>query len=132
MTDLLQSAKEVVRQISMEHLSENAVESLRQAISEAEQADHFRDATKLVQAAGHEPYAWVSEDVCDGQFINGKKRKIWWECIKGAGIPFYTAPPQREWVSLTDDEIEAYEIMGVKSDVMLARAIEAKLKEKNS
>lgn len=38
MTDLLQAAKEVVRQISMEHLSENAVESLRQAISKAEQA----------------------------------------------------------------------------------------------
>jgi hypothetical protein len=38
MTDLLQAAKEVIRQISVEHLSENAVESLRQAINEAENA----------------------------------------------------------------------------------------------
>ena len=38
---------------------------------------------------------------------------------------------QREWVGLTEEEVEAYETMGGKSDAMLARAIEARLKEKN-
>lgn len=45
---------------------------------------------------------------------------------------YRTAPPQREWVGLTEDEVEAYEIMGGKSDAMLARALEALLKEKNT
>ena len=40
----------------------------------------------------------------------------------------YTAPPQRKWQGLTDDDL------GVYSDKMeaFARAIEAKLKEKNN
>jgi hypothetical protein len=50
----------------------------------------------------------------------------------------YTAPPQREWVGLTDEEIEkiVYNIksvtMGIVTTEYLARAIEAKLKEKNT
>lgn len=39
---------------------------------------------------------------------------------------------RREWVGLTDEEKLHLEIMGGKSDVMLAEAIEAKLKEKNT
>ena len=59
--------------------------------------------------------------------------------------PLYTAPPKREWVGLTDDEIEdewqflmATYIEEVDSsywgrcDFEFARAIEAKLKEKNT
>ena len=47
-----------------------------------------------------------------------------------------TAPPQREWVGLTDDEIEDAGKQNVEGARMLpysfARAIEAKLKEKNT
>jgi hypothetical protein len=49
--------------------------------------------------------------------------------------PLYTAPPQREWVGLTDEEIE--DLWGEPVDLMYSgnynaiRAIEAKLKEKN-
>lgn len=46
--------------------------------------------------------------------------------------PLYLTPPRREWVGLTDEEKLHLEIMGGKSDVMLAEAIEAKLKEKNN
>jgi len=43
----------------------------------------------------------------------------------------YTAPPQREWVGLTDEEItELWEAPG-DSGSEFARAIEAKIKEKN-
>ena len=38
----------------------------------------------------------------------------------------------RTWVGLTDEDKLHIEIMGGKSDVMLAEAIEAKLKEKNT
>ncbi len=50
--------------------------------------------------------------------------------------PLYTAPPQREWVGLTDEEINT--IAATPAAIpgsyvySFARAIEAKLKEKNS
>ena len=46
----------------------------------------------------------------------------------------FTVPPQREWVGLTDEEIKERRIsIGWSEDFMgdFARAIEAKLKEKN-
>lgn len=53
----------------------------------------------------------------------------------GDSILLYTAPPQREWQVLTDEE---YELMAEKyvtncyfDTLKYARAIEAKLKEKN-
>ena len=51
--------------------------------------------------------------------------------------PLYTAPPQREWVGLTDEEIleeyrQSYGDDGNLTDVYFAKAIEAKLKEKNT
>ena len=48
---------------------------------------------KALAQPEQEPVAWVSEDVCNGQFINGRPRKIWWECSKGVGTAFYTTPP---------------------------------------
>jgi hypothetical protein len=49
-------------------------------------------------------------------------------------FPLYTAPPQREWVGLTNDEIlEIDEALDSRCYSLFAytRAIEAKLKEKN-
>ena len=43
-------------------------------------------------------------------------------------VPLYTAPPQREWQGLTDEEIENCFEMSMFGT---CRAIEAKLKEKN-
>ena len=57
--------------------TEEAITAIKEALAQPEQ----------------EPVAWVSEDVCDGQFINGRPRKIWWECSKGVGTAFYTTPP---------------------------------------
>jgi hypothetical protein len=47
----------------------------------------------------------------------------------GCTIPLYTAPPQRTWVGLTDDEVEH-----LRNDQpwWMVRDIEAKLKEKNT
>ena len=56
---------------------------------------------------------------------------IWREVTDGsAGVPLYTAPPQRPWVGLTDDEFDALEYRFARYE--LCRAIEAKLKEKNT
>ena len=61
------------------------------------------------KAQTQEPVAWVSEDVCEGQYIDGRPRKIWWECEKGVGTAFYTTPPQRK--PLTDKDILADETL---------------------
>ena len=50
--------------------------------------------------------------------------------------PLYTAPPKRTWVGLTDEEINSVrhnrDWTATWTDVTFARAIEAKLKEKNT
>jgi membrane-anchored protein YejM (alkaline phosphatase superfamily) len=47
-----------------------------------------------------------------------------------AGVPLYTHPPQRTWVGLTDEDDIDWEESGNLRD--LVKAIEAKLKEKNT
>jgi hypothetical protein len=44
----------------------------------------------------------------------------------------YTAPPQREWKTLTDSEVDAIAISSDHEILSFARAIEAKLQEKNT
>jgi hypothetical protein len=36
-----------------------------------------------------EPVAWAIEDVIDMQLMDGRPRRVWYECRKGAGIPLY-------------------------------------------
>ena len=53
-------------------------------------------------------------------------------------VPLYTAPPQREWVGLTNEEINTlhYELkcaaMGATSTLGMYRILEKALKEKNT
>jgi hypothetical protein len=52
---------------------------------------------------------------------------------KNAGegrVPVYTAPQKREWVGLTDEWVTSAGAVG-RRDLLVARAIEAKLKELN-
>jgi hypothetical protein len=49
-------------------------------------------------------------------------------------VPLYTTPPKREWVGLTDEEIDILScemVKGDKSVNWLCKVLEAKLKEKN-
>jgi hypothetical protein len=96
-----------------------AIQTLRAAIAEAS----MQRLTDVQQEMEQEPVAWVNH----GE--NRITRATGWD---GYGA-LYTAPPRREWVSLTDEEIEdCWD--GYLSDYQLEmiRAIEAKLKEKNS
>ena len=102
-------------------VAEEAINDLRQAIAETEK---------------QEPVAWV----CYG-ISSDEKHSIDYEQAEIDAIPvgtmLYTTPPAREWVGLTDDEIEEmhYKIkaqnMGSYKAEDIYRAIEAKLKEKN-
>ncbi len=70
----------------------------------AELANPLADSTLLVLACDRKP--------------NGRNE-----------IPLYTAPPRKEWVGLTDEEINNLDYSGTR--IEFVRAIEAKLKEKN-
>jgi hypothetical protein len=81
------------------------------------------------QRTEQEPVAWMKPDVlCD--------RACMYLCTKGfTQFPeCATAPPQRTWVGLTDDErLEAAEIDGADEWFWkVCKAIEAKLKDKNT
>jgi hypothetical protein len=93
-------------------------------------------AKAIKDLESQEPVAWVAEDICKGQHIDGRPRKIWWECEKGVGMAFYTHPPQRTWVGLTDEEIKTICVEnGWDSSwqsMRFSHAVEAKLKEKNN
>ncbi len=75
-------------------------------------------------------YGWL--------YIDNGSGSNWKEKIKNAE-PLYTAPPQREWVGLTDEEIKSeakYFCHGWYSEnperlVLLVKTIQAKLREKN-
>lgn len=84
-----------------------------------------------------EPAAWMSQ----GGDVS-RSRKHFKEMGFTNLIPLYTTPPQREWVGLTDEEVvglyltiggdREWAIGGMGDVVPFARAIEAKLKEKNT
>lgn len=52
-------------------------------------------AEAAVQAAmeGQEPFIWASESIEEKQLIDGRPRRVFWECVNGVGIPLYTATP---------------------------------------
>ena len=46
--------------------------------------------------------------------------------------PLYTAPPKKEWVGLTKNEVETWELPVSPTVYEFAQFVEAKLKEKNT
>jgi regulator of replication initiation timing len=80
-------------------------------------------------AEKQEPVAWYHAEDYNTHFTTNPSEDmigVYWK-------PLYTAPPQREWHGLTDEEktiaYSMYEIMGA---IGYTQAIEAKLKEKNA
>ena len=98
---------------------------------------------QALETEKQEPVAWRTFDGEGGYDyrsyeMNETYDKEWAERNpnhKGWVEPLYTAPPKREWVGLTDDEIWSngsrlsLSERGIRE---FARAIEAKLKEKNT
>ena len=70
--------------------------------------------------------------VVNGVYAN----RIEWKCtpkfFPADGTNLYTAPPQRTWVGLTDEEISRIWGSYFSRGFEFARAIEAALKEKNT
>jgi hypothetical protein len=78
-------------------------------------------------------------------YINVEERKLEWAkptrwqtptVVKTDNIPLYIAPPKKEWVGLTKEDLETVhqELLSMSGGSFntIAKAIEAKLKEKNN
>jgi hypothetical protein len=95
----------------------DTVETLRQALAQSEQ----------------EPVAWIMEMPPP----SGADRSVRMTSCKEVtqdwenAIPLYTAPPNKEWVGLTDEERFLNDCRSPE-EIEYAKAIEAKLKEKNT
>jgi hypothetical protein len=137
MSDLRKAAEMALDALDMyrEHDAENigladaAYEALRQALAQPEQ----------------EPVAYVTiEPALDGDWRKCPSIKWFKKPTEG---PLYTAPPKREWVGLTDDEIKSCNEFTTdwgqsavwlwdddfeEGGIQFARALETKLKEKNT
>ena len=86
----------------------------------------------------HEPAVWVVQYKDRHEFVWGSKPEF-----RGGTVlafqPLYMAPPKREWVGLTDEEIKTFQrschLEAVGYDTFIKRfaiGLEAKLKEKNT
>ncbi len=105
--------------IRPKHKAPEIAAALRQAIAEAEK---------------QEPVAWADKV---GAVIPHSHKLFQPALLKDYTRPLYTAPPKREWVGLTVDEIDKF-MPYCNSDQDLSEfrtfafEIEAKLKEKNT
>jgi len=103
-----------------------AIESIDQAIARAERSAEGTLEAEKHSATHGEPMAWIHKQT--GVITTG------WSFNKDLFDPLYDHPQsKREWVGLTDDEIDlAIGVVGSFGSRQDARAIEAKLKEKNT
>ena len=90
-----------------------AITSLRQAIAKAEK---------------QEPVGHADLGIDNIYLFNDQEQRV----IPEGRQPLYTHPPKREWVGLTDEEIKQIAIDTPIDGMRFARALEAKLKEKNT
>ena len=109
--------------------SESYTATIKKAMLKAHQA------LKEALAQTQEPVAWLSTDSI------GERHLCFDKPLDNDPVqPLYTTPPQRTWVGLTKKEIllvnekQDESIIAAPDDelIQFARAIEAKLKEKNN
>ena len=134
--EAIEEAIEVLEDASADMLMETgdknyyieAIAVLRQALVDAD--DTSQERVDEIVKDEHEPVAWANS--FDLQNFDMKVRT-------GPDlhhtVPLYTAPPKREWVGLTDEEIGEV-ISGQFAErnywVKITKALESKLKEKNT
>ena len=135
--EAIEEAIEVLEDASAEMLQETgdknyyieAIAVLRQALVDAD--DTSQERVDEIVKDEHEPVAWANS--FDLQNFDMKVRT-------GPDlhhtVPLYTAPTKREWVGLTEDEVDllvpyCHNEFDLNDYREFALAIEAKLKEKN-
>ena len=107
--------------------------------------DDFHEALRLgrqsiAEAEKQEPFAWMEPDWADGTIFRDSEVNKTTDFFHDHMIPLYTTPyvptgrQQRTWVGLTDEELQdIFNEPDLPEFVTESvRAIEAKLKEKNT
>ena len=128
--------KALIKQLEDTCLGLDPIDPLRLLVDdviEALRENAMREVQRLGQEIEQEPVAWrvkVETKLRDGSVDVGYQLRN--EKMSAYDEPLYTHPPQRTWVGLTDDEIDTWNIVGHESLREFVRAIEAKLKEKNT
>jgi hypothetical protein len=147
MTDLRKAAEMALEALTRAHPISNsgkhlyahseAMAALSQALAEPANSTTGFVEPKASSHTEQEPVAWMYEwdgrinfTTTDQRFVEAAHPHF----VKST--PLYTAPPKREWVGLTDEELEPmcddWRIIFGPYVHDFAKAIEAKLKEKNT
>jgi hypothetical protein len=127
MIDAMKQALEIIKNMRSGYGDDYPTEKERKTITALRQA--------IEEAEKQEPVAWIQEDRIVPEL--GYDCTMTREHPKELGYtPLYTAPPRKQWVGLTDEEISNCWINPVASGTFTKRnvyeAIEAKLREKNA
>ena len=128
---------ELIRRLQISSLGLDAVDPLRLLVDDVIEALRERamyEVQRLGQEIEQEHVATVTSET--GADIT----MSWWhEPALPIGTKLYTHPPQRTWQGLTDEEIidvihplVMADMPDQATDYEIAKAIEAKLKEKNN
>ena len=144
--EAMKMALEALKDERDKYLEYSTEDGAPEYIYEAIRSLEFEVAKQAFVEPVQEPFAWCiesedSSDWCFAKTEEGVKSNsvlMDEDCIKTKPFPLYTTPqPQREWVGLTPDEVfgiaDQHPVEGFDPDIMAyTRAIEAKLKEKNT
>lgn len=140
--ELMQQALDALEYAEKHHGGDDCyadtIEAIRARLSQCDRCGEVNPAEIHTCTPKQEPVAWMYEYGTDhGDAVN----QIFWHknlrLEKPTGlvrnvVPLYTAPPQREWQGLTDEEKlivnQMWNMVGVDGSI---KAIETRLKEKN-
>lgn len=134
MTDreLMQMALDALRMCNAETMYASqraAMANLNERLSQPEPNPSNSTGLEPVADCDQMPVAWMNEKA-------GGYRYYSWQKQYPNDTPLYTTPPKCEWVGLTDEEIQTVVNKVASGEYQysdtFARAIEAKLKEKNT
>jgi hypothetical protein len=121
--------KELAMQAGLEEFADGDWASLNWPDVRVEHLERFAELVRqdyLRELRELKPVAWMLPEY--GDVLPASQ-------ADGTGIyniPLYTAPPKREWVGLTGTEINHIFAANVGYPERMCRAIEAKLKERNT
>ena len=112
-----------------------ALEALERYGGVDQRACDAEEALRQALETEQEPVAWISDSPTkgNGKQLHWTKSEAWrWSSNI---TPLYTAPPKREWVGLTDEEVSYCRYAATFCDELdtayMAELIEKDLKEKN-
>jgi hypothetical protein len=137
MTDLRDAARQALEALETVFMPHHpAVIALREALAE-EALQRLTDANQEIEAVleqpEKEPVAWMDPnrgEVCRAHWLESHAPE---RDVDRFSCPLYIHPPRREWRGLTEEEMVA--LAGgelTRDERMIARAIEAALKERNA